>query len=172
MIDQVDGRVDDLGEVVRRDVRGHADRDALAAIDEQVGEARREDGSILVHHSIIVRSPPNSAADSFATLTGESRLRIRLRMNMSFTLQLMITTRRADGAFAGNFELVKLHPEIIPGLEWQTLEVPFRDFLSNPRGRVELPAGTQANAVIISSMHLPVGLEVAEMAILPNASAP
>ena len=142
----------------------------LAAVP--VVEARREDGSILVHHSIIVRSPPNSAADSFATLTGESILRIRLRMNMSFTLQLMITTRRADGAFAGNFELVKLHPEIIPGLEWQTLEVPFRDFLSNPRGRVELPAGTQANAVIISSMHLPVGLEVAEMAILPNASAP
>ena len=36
---QVHRGVDDLAQVVGRDVRGHADRDALAAVDQQVGEA-------------------------------------------------------------------------------------------------------------------------------------
>ena len=47
VVDQVDRGVDDLAEVVRRDVRGHADGDALAAVDEQVGEARREHDGLL-----------------------------------------------------------------------------------------------------------------------------
>jgi hypothetical protein len=48
VIDEVDHRVDDLAEVVRWDVRGHADRDALAAVDEQVRETRREHRGLLV----------------------------------------------------------------------------------------------------------------------------
>ena len=43
VVDEVDRGVDDLAEVVRRDVGGHADGDALAAVDEQVGEPRRQD---------------------------------------------------------------------------------------------------------------------------------
>ncbi|CAB4792711.1 unannotated protein [freshwater metagenome] len=39
VVDEVDGCVDDLAQVVRRDVRGHTDRDALAAVDQQVGES-------------------------------------------------------------------------------------------------------------------------------------
>ena len=35
--------VDRLAEIVRRDVGRHADRDAAGAVDEQVGEARRQD---------------------------------------------------------------------------------------------------------------------------------
>ena len=42
VVDEVDGGVDDLAEVVRRDVGGHADRDALAAVDEQVREPGRQ----------------------------------------------------------------------------------------------------------------------------------
>ena len=42
MIDQVDGARDHLAEVVRRDVRRHADRDSRRAVDEQVGEPRRK----------------------------------------------------------------------------------------------------------------------------------
>ena len=41
VVDQVDGGVDDLAHVVGRDVGGHAHRDALAAVDQQVREARR-----------------------------------------------------------------------------------------------------------------------------------
>ena len=39
--------VDDFGEIVRRDVRGHADRDARAAVDEQIRDARRQDDGFL-----------------------------------------------------------------------------------------------------------------------------
>ena len=35
--------VDHLAEIVRRDVGGHTDSDALAAVDQQVREPRRED---------------------------------------------------------------------------------------------------------------------------------
>ncbi len=38
--------VDDLAEIVRRDVGGHADGDAGAAVDEQVRERRRENGRL------------------------------------------------------------------------------------------------------------------------------
>ena len=40
--EQVHRRVDDFAQVVRRDVGGHADGDALAAVDQQVGEPRRQ----------------------------------------------------------------------------------------------------------------------------------
>ena len=42
IIDQVAGCLDRLGEVMRGDIGGHADGDALAAVDQQVGEARRQ----------------------------------------------------------------------------------------------------------------------------------
>ncbi len=38
---------DDLADVVGRDVRGHAHGDPRAAVDEQVGEARRQDDGFL-----------------------------------------------------------------------------------------------------------------------------
>ena len=44
--DDGDGGVDDFGEVVRRDVGGHADGDAGAAVDDEVGDARGEDGGL------------------------------------------------------------------------------------------------------------------------------
>jgi hypothetical protein len=43
-VDEGDGGVDDFGEVVRRDVGGHADGDAGAAVDEEVGDLGGQDG--------------------------------------------------------------------------------------------------------------------------------
>ena len=39
-------RVDALAEIVRRNVGGHADGDAAGAVDEQIGEAGRQDGRL------------------------------------------------------------------------------------------------------------------------------
>ena len=41
-------RVDRLAEIVRRDVGRHADRDAAGAVDQQIGEARRQDDRLLL----------------------------------------------------------------------------------------------------------------------------
>ena len=43
MVDQRDAGVDDLAEIVRRDIGRHADGDAAGAIDQQIGETRRQD---------------------------------------------------------------------------------------------------------------------------------
>ena len=43
LLDQPDAAVDDLAQVVRRDVGRHADGDAGRAVDEQVRERRRQD---------------------------------------------------------------------------------------------------------------------------------
>ena len=46
IFDERDRAVDDLGEVMRRDIRRHADGDTVRAVDKQVGEARREHGGL------------------------------------------------------------------------------------------------------------------------------
>ena len=43
IVDQRHAGVDHLAEIVRRDVGRHADGDAAGAVDQQVGEARRQD---------------------------------------------------------------------------------------------------------------------------------
>ena len=48
VVDERDDRVGDLAEVVRRDVRGHADGDARRAVDEEVREPRRQDERLLL----------------------------------------------------------------------------------------------------------------------------
>ena len=47
VLDGPDDAVDDLAQVVRRDVGGHADRDPRRAVDQQVRERRRQDGGLL-----------------------------------------------------------------------------------------------------------------------------
>ncbi len=54
LVDQRQAGVDHLDEVVRRDVGRHADRDAAGTVDEQVGEACRQDGG-LVLLAVVVR---------------------------------------------------------------------------------------------------------------------
>src|SRR5262249_13086918 len=47
IVDQVDAGPADLAQVVRRDVRGHTDRDAARAVDEQVRELGWQDDRLL-----------------------------------------------------------------------------------------------------------------------------
>ena len=69
----VDDRVDDLAEVVRRDVRRHADGDAGAAVDEQVREARRQDERLALR-LVVVRAEVDRVGVELAQhLLGELR---------------------------------------------------------------------------------------------------
>jgi hypothetical protein len=57
ILQQRQARIDDLAQVVRRDVGGHADRDARGAVHQQVGEARRQHRrlhllAVVVRHEI------------------------------------------------------------------------------------------------------------------------
>ena len=53
VVDQRHERVDHLAEVVRRNVRRHADGDALRAVDEQVRVARREHVGLLTRLVVV-----------------------------------------------------------------------------------------------------------------------
>ena len=54
LVDQRDRRIDDLAEIVRRDVGGHADGDAARAIHQQVRKTGRQDDGFLLL-AIVVR---------------------------------------------------------------------------------------------------------------------
>ena len=54
VVDQRHGGVDDLAQIVRRDIRGHADGDAARPVDQQVRILRRQDRG-LVAALVVVR---------------------------------------------------------------------------------------------------------------------
>jgi len=54
VLEQVRGRGDDLDQVVRRHVGGHADGDATRTVDEEIGERGREHGGLL-ELAVVVR---------------------------------------------------------------------------------------------------------------------
>ena len=48
LVQKQDGGFDDFLQVVRRDIRGHADGDAAGAVHQQIGHARRQDGGLAL----------------------------------------------------------------------------------------------------------------------------
>ncbi len=67
------GGVGDLTQVVRRDVGGHADRDAGAAVDEQVGEPARQDDGLLRLAVVVVAEVDRVLVDVAHHLHGQRR---------------------------------------------------------------------------------------------------
>ena len=55
IVDERQAAVDDLAEIVRRHVGGHADRDAAGAVDEQVREARRQNRRLVLGLVVVGR---------------------------------------------------------------------------------------------------------------------
>ena len=79
VLDVGDRGGDHLAQVVRRDVRGHADRDARRAVDEQVREARRQDrrlGVLAVVVGLEVDGVGVEVAQHLARDRGEPGLRV------------------------------------------------------------------------------------------------
>ncbi len=81
--DQLDRRVDDLGEVVRRNVRRHADGDPGRTVDEQVRELGRQDDG-LDQRPVVVRRPVDRllvdvVAEELRRELGETDLRVAHR---------------------------------------------------------------------------------------------
>ena len=65
--------VDRLAQVVRRDVRRHADRDAGGAVDEQVREARRQDERLLARLVVVRHEVDGVRVDVAQHLRREAR---------------------------------------------------------------------------------------------------
>ena len=73
VVDVGDDRIGRLAQVVRRDVRGHADGDAGGAVDKQVGEARGEDERLLARLVVVRPEVDCVGVDVAQHLGGEPR---------------------------------------------------------------------------------------------------
>ena len=71
VVDVGDRGVDRLAQVVRRDVRGHADRDAGRAVDQQVREPRREHRGLQPRVVVVGREVDGVRVDVAEHLRGE-----------------------------------------------------------------------------------------------------
>ena len=106
VVDQRDAGVDHLAEIVRRDVGGHADRDAAGAVDEQVGEFRRQDHRLLLG-AVIVRLEVDrvlvDVVEQVVRDLGEARFRVahrRRHIAVDRTeIALAVDQRHAHGEF-------------------------------------------------------------------------
>ena len=79
VVDERDGRVDDLAEVVRRDVRRHPDRDARRTVDQEVRQLRRQDRGLLLRAVVVVLEVDGLLVDVGEHLAGDRR-QARLRV--------------------------------------------------------------------------------------------
>ena len=79
LVDQRHERVDRLAEVVRRDVRRHADRDPRRAVDEQVREARGQDDG-LAARLVVVRLEVDGVRVDVAQQLGRDPTEAALRV--------------------------------------------------------------------------------------------
>ena len=70
-VDEHHRRVADLAEVVGRDVRGHAHRDALVAVDEQVGEPARQHDRLFVARVVAGLEVDGALVDAREHLGGQ-----------------------------------------------------------------------------------------------------
>ena len=70
-------RADRLAQVVRRDVGRHPDRDPGGAVDQQVGEARRQDQRLLLG-LVVVRAPLDRVGVDVAQHLGREAREARL----------------------------------------------------------------------------------------------
>ncbi len=80
MFDRPDHAVDDLGQVVRRNIGGHADRDAGRPVDEQIRVGRREHRGFL-GRLVIVRDE----VDRLLVEVGHQVVRQRLQLRLGIT---------------------------------------------------------------------------------------
>ena len=79
MRNQMNHRVADLGEVVRRDVRRHSDRDAGRAVDQEVRKRGGQNGRLLERGVEVIRPVHRFAIDVAEHLVGDAR-QARLRV--------------------------------------------------------------------------------------------
>ena len=112
--ERVDG-VDDLAEVVRRDIGRHTDGYTVRAVDEQVGEARRQDRRLL-QRVVEVVGPVDrffvDIAEQLVGYLGQARLGIPLRRGRIAVDRAEVTVT-VDERHAHGEVLRKTHERVV-----------------------------------------------------------
>ncbi len=104
LVHQREHAVDRLAQIVRRDVGRHADRDAARAVDQQVGEARRQDDRLLLLlvvvgtevDGVVIEIVEQRQGDLLEPRLGVARGRRRIAVDRA-EIALPVDERRAHG---------------------------------------------------------------------------
>ena len=104
IVDQRHAGVDDLAEIVRRDVGRHADGDAAGAVDQEIGKPRRQDhrlalGIVVVGlevDGVLVEIVDQRAGHAFEPHLGVAHRRRRIAVDRA-EIALPVDQRQAHG---------------------------------------------------------------------------
>ena len=146
ILEQADARAHHFVEVVRRHVRGHADRDARGAIEQQVRQARGQPRG-LVHRAVEVGRPVDSSVaeltqqhlrdrsqPAFCVAHRRKRFRIVARSEIALAFDERIAVRK---------RLRHQHHRLVAGTVAMWMEL--ADHVADgPRGFLRLGAGAKS----------------------------
>jgi hypothetical protein len=120
--------------------------------------AKQADGGVTIHHGIIWQSETG-----FVSLTPKSAIHLKVRTSSPAELQLILSTRMADGTYAGNFEASPLPvPPLAPG-QWHELQFTLADFVPTQLDHPQPERGAIVQGIILNSYQRDVSLEISAL---------
>ena len=156
VVDVGDHRVDRLAQVVRRDVRGHADRDPGRAVDQQVREARRQHERLLARLVVVGPEVDGVRVDVAEHLGGQAR---EARLGVPHRRGRVVVDRaevalRLDERVAHREVLAEAHQRVVDGGVAVRVELA-HDVAHHARRLAERPVRLQAG-LVHREQHAPV----------------
>jgi hypothetical protein len=125
---------------------------------------RWPDGRPIIHCGVSLRAPDAG----FVAFSPDGVVTIRCRMSMRETLRVMLSMRRPEGAFAGNFEAkVPLDPSDVDvdGDGWRLVSIRAEDFLPIVDRHQRLTPDMVVSMLLVEAFRSEADLEVAELRV-------
>lgn len=125
---------------------------------------RWPDGRPIIHYGVSLRAP----YAGFVAFSPDGVVTIRCRMSMRETLRVMLSMRRPEGAFAGNFEAkVPLDPSDVDVDDdgWRMVSLRAKDFLPIVDLHPAITPDMVMSMLLVDTFKSEAELEVAELRV-------
>src|SRR6266498_2029702 len=104
-LEEVNGRLDDLAQIVRRNLGRHADGDPVRTVDQQVRHARRQDGRLLAQFVVVRNEFDGFLLDVGEQFGGDAR---EARFGVTVGGRIVSVNRIMNNAAVGEHEVMVL----------------------------------------------------------------
>ncbi len=149
---QMHGGIDDLAEVVRGNVRRHTDGDSIRAVDEEVGDARRQDRGLL-QAIVEVRDEIDALfveiVEKLDRELGEARLRVSV-CRRRVTVDRAVVSLSVDERVAHRKALREPHHRVVNGCV--AVRVVLAEHVADD-GRALSVAGRREQALLVRTVE-------------------
>src|SRR6266508_3638327 len=105
MLEELNGRLDDLAQIVRRNLGRHADGDPVRTVDQQVRHARRQDGRLLAQFVVVRNEFDGFLLDVGEQFGGDAR---EARFGVTVGGRIVSVNRIMNNAAVGEHEVMVL----------------------------------------------------------------